>query len=86
MFKSEEVWYLDDSMEVNWKVVMTMARRDHFGVYFEYQEAELYSRQNLDEQIVSCDQDIGWVNERIEGTIVDEHNFRFDTQDMMMDY
>ncbi|KAG8384254.1 hypothetical protein BUALT_Bualt04G0099000 [Buddleja alternifolia] len=46
--QADQVWYVTDPLQVDWKVVVTMTPRDNFDVYSR-SEAEPYSNQRLDD-------------------------------------
>ncbi|GAA0161845.1 hypothetical protein LIER_18070 [Lithospermum erythrorhizon] len=55
--QAEQVWYLEDPLTSDWKVAMSMLRRDHYDVYSVAVEDDLYSQQQLDDPIPVRDED-----------------------------
>lgn len=72
--QAEQVWYLDDPLSPDWKVVMPMPRRDHYDYYSAVVEPEELNRQQLDEAIPSRDEDVGWVRQDIDDIEVSDED------------
>ncbi|KAL0289226.1 UNVERIFIED_CONTAM: hypothetical protein Sradi_7077100 [Sesamum radiatum] len=69
--QAQQVWYISDPSEANWNVVVTMTRRDNYCLYSTI-EVEPHSRVQLDDNIPSRNEDVCWVREGVEGSVVDE--------------
>ncbi|GAA0163741.1 hypothetical protein LIER_19535 [Lithospermum erythrorhizon] len=71
--QAEQVWYLDDPINLDWKVVISMSRRDHYDVYSVDVEDEALNIQQLDDHIPARDEDVGWVRQDVDGVEVSDH-------------
>lgn len=69
--QAEQVWYIPDPREPEWEVVMKMSRRGLFDLHSYDPQAEPFMSQELQENIVTRDEEVGWVREGTEGEEVD---------------
>ncbi|KAG8387592.1 hypothetical protein BUALT_Bualt02G0037300 [Buddleja alternifolia] len=53
--QAEQVWYVDDPLESDWKVVMKMNRRDNFDVYSWERQTEMHASIELDDRPIFDD-------------------------------
>ncbi|KAG8376363.1 hypothetical protein BUALT_Bualt09G0055300 [Buddleja alternifolia] len=51
----EQVWYVDDPLEADWKIVMKMNRRDNFDVYSWERQTSMHASIELDDRPVFDD-------------------------------
>ncbi|KAG8373547.1 hypothetical protein BUALT_Bualt11G0035900 [Buddleja alternifolia] len=71
--QADQDWYVPDPLQVDWKVVVTMTPRDNIDVYSRSQ-AESFRYQGLDDHIPTCDVDVGWTRQGVDGIVVDEND------------
>lgn len=69
--QAEQVWYIPDPIEPEWEVVMKMSQRGLFDLRSRDHQAEPFVSQELEENIVVRDEQVGWVREGTEGETVD---------------
>ena len=77
--QAEQVWYVQDPLALDWHVVVKTTSRDYFDMYSKdfssniqvLPQVEPYNSQQLDESINVRIDDVAWVREGVEGTIVD---------------
>ena len=78
--QAEQVWYIQNPVELDWHVVVKATGRDYFDMYSKdcssniqaVPQMEPYSTQQLDETIVVHADDVTWVRHGVEGTTVDD--------------
>ncbi|KAG8363694.1 hypothetical protein BUALT_Bualt19G0049100 [Buddleja alternifolia] len=70
--QAEQVWYVDDPLESNWKVFMKMNRRDNFDVYSSERQTEMHASIELDDHPIFDDGN--WVREGAEAVEVDDND------------
>lgn len=78
--QAEQVCYVQFPVQIEWHVVMKMVIRDLFDMYSKdlsnnirpVPQAKPFSKQRLDENIDKRDNDVLWVREGIDGTMVDD--------------
>ncbi|KAL7229704.1 hypothetical protein ACSBR2_008250 [Camellia fascicularis] len=61
--QAEQVWYVADSLEPNWQVMVKMSQRGLLDMYSTDPEIEPYMSQQLKENIMLRDEEVGWVRE-----------------------
>ncbi|KAL7174233.1 hypothetical protein ACSBR2_033483 [Camellia fascicularis] len=69
--QAEQVWYVVDPLEPNWQVVVKMSQRDLFDMNLTNSEIEPYMSQQLEENIMLRDEEVGWVREAAERETLD---------------
>lgn len=77
--QARQVCYVQDPLDSDWHVVLTMTVRDLFDMYSKdssrtptaVPQVELYASQQLDETIYLHDKDVNWVRQGVEGTVVE---------------
>ena len=76
--QAEQVWYVQDSLEPDWHVVVKATSRDYFDMYSKdfsgniqaVPQVEPYSNQQLDGTTI-CNDDNAWVRQGVEGITID---------------
>ena len=74
-----QVWYVQDSLESDWHVVVKATSRDYFDMYSKdflgniqaMPQVEGYSSQQLDETTVVRNDDAVWIRQGVEGITID---------------
>ncbi|KAG8383644.1 hypothetical protein BUALT_Bualt04G0035400 [Buddleja alternifolia] len=79
--QAEQVWYVSDLMDTEWNVAVTMARRDGFDVYSCMYETDPYGNQVFDNRIPLNDDVANWVQDGVEGTLVDVNDSEYYDED-----
>ncbi|KAL7230850.1 hypothetical protein ACSBR2_009184 [Camellia fascicularis] len=69
--QAEQVWYVADPLQLDWQVVVKMSQRGLFDMSSTDPQIEPYMSQQLDENIMLRDEEVGWVREAAEGETVD---------------
>lgn len=69
--QAEQVWYIPDPIEPEWEVVMKMSQRGFFDLLSSDPQAEPFASQELEENIMLRDEEVGWVREGTEGETFD---------------
>ncbi|KAK4432247.1 hypothetical protein Salat_0986800 [Sesamum alatum] len=69
--QAEQVWYVDDPLEPDWKVVVKMNRRDNFDIYSWERQAEIHAPLELDDRPIFSDHN--WVREGVETVEADDN-------------
>ena len=69
--KVEQVWYVADPLEPDWQVVVKMSQRGLFDINSTDPKTEPYMSQQLEENIMLRNEEVGWVREVAEGETVD---------------
>lgn len=72
---------MQDPLDSDWHVVLTMTVRDLFNMYLKdssrtrtaVPQVELYASQQLDETIYLQDKDVNWVRQGVEGTVMETY-------------
>ncbi|KAL0434905.1 UNVERIFIED_CONTAM: hypothetical protein Sradi_0198400 [Sesamum radiatum] len=77
--QEEQVWYVDDPLEPDWKVVVKMNRRDHFDLYSWERQTEVHAPLELDDRPIFSDNN--WVREGVETVEIDDHEEEDSVQD-----
>ncbi|KAL0355814.1 UNVERIFIED_CONTAM: hypothetical protein Sradi_4028300 [Sesamum radiatum] len=62
--KADQVLYVPDPLQPEWKVVLTMTPPDHFDDYSRF-EVQPYSNQRLDDCLPTSDDDVGWIRQGV---------------------
>ncbi|CAL5346476.1 unnamed protein product [Camellia sinensis] len=79
--QAQQVFYVNDSVDEDWNVVLKMKPRDLYEVCGEqptideglhHNEVERFGDQELDVASFTCEEDMDWVRKGIDGTTVDE--------------
>ncbi|CAL5321510.1 unnamed protein product [Camellia sinensis] len=79
--QAQQVFYVNDSIDEDWNVVLKMKPRDLYEVCGEqptideglhHNEVEGFGDQELDVASFTCKEDMDWVRQGIDGTTVDE--------------
>ncbi|CAL5339612.1 unnamed protein product [Camellia sinensis] len=79
--QAQQVFYVNDSVDEDWNVVLKMKPRDLYEVCGEqptideglhHNEVERFGDQELDVASFTCEEDMDWVRKCIDGTTVDE--------------
>ncbi|CAL5392592.1 unnamed protein product [Camellia sinensis] len=79
--QAQQVFYVNDSVDEDWNVVLKMKPRDLYEVCGEqptideglhHNEVEGFGDQELDVASFTCEEDMDWVRQGIDGTTVDE--------------
>ncbi|KAK4428407.1 hypothetical protein Salat_1140300 [Sesamum alatum] len=69
--QAEQVWYVDDPLEPDWKVVVKMNRRDNFDIYSLERQAVIHAPLELDDRPIFSDHN--WVREGVETVETDDN-------------
>ncbi|KAA8520837.1 hypothetical protein F0562_011510 [Nyssa sinensis] len=73
--QAQEVWYVQDSLEKDWHIVVIMTHRYMFDVlvkeHMTEPQMEPYNGQHLDDNTFTNDEDSAWVMHGVDGEIVD---------------
>ncbi|KAF5932919.1 hypothetical protein HYC85_029090 [Camellia sinensis] len=69
--QAEQVWYVADPLQPDWQVVVKMSQRGLFDMSSTDPQIEPYMSQQLEENIMLRDEEVGWVREAAEGETVD---------------
>ncbi|XP_028092699.1 uncharacterized protein LOC114292882 [Camellia sinensis] len=69
--QAKQLWYVADPIESDWQVVVKMSQRGLFDMYSADLETEPYMSQQLEENIMVRDEEVGWVREVVEGETID---------------
>ncbi|KAA8515604.1 hypothetical protein F0562_018785 [Nyssa sinensis] len=73
--QAQQVWYVQDSLEKDWHIVVTMTPRDVFDVlakeHMTEPQVEPYNDQHLDDNTFTNDEDFTWVTRGVDGATVD---------------
>lgn len=69
--QAEQVWYIPDPKEPEWEVVMKMSQRGFYDLGSHDPQTEPFMSQELEENIMIRDEEVGWVREGAEGETVD---------------
>ncbi|CAL5337216.1 unnamed protein product [Camellia sinensis] len=79
--QAQQVFYVNDSVDEDWNVVLKMKPRDLYEACGEqptideglhHNEVERFGDQELDVASFTCEEDMDWVRKGIDGTTVDE--------------
>ncbi|CAL5392138.1 unnamed protein product [Camellia sinensis] len=79
--QAQQVFYVNDSVDEDWNVVLKMKPRDLYEVCGEqptideglhHNEVEGFGDQELDVASFTCEEDMDWVRQGFDGTTVDE--------------
>ena len=78
--QAEQVCYIPDPVKSEWTVLLKMTARDLFDIYSKndsnnvksVSQVEPFNEQHLDETIYTRDDDVHWVREGVDRTIVDD--------------
>ncbi|KAL7230090.1 hypothetical protein ACSBR2_008597 [Camellia fascicularis] len=69
--QAKQVWYVADPLQLDWQVVVKMSQRGLFDMSSTDPQIEPYMSQQLEENIMFHDEEVGWVREAVEGETVD---------------
>ncbi|KAA8535744.1 hypothetical protein F0562_030754 [Nyssa sinensis] len=73
--QAQQVWYVQDSLEKDWHIVVIMTPRDVFDVLAKEHmiepQVEPYNGQHLDDNIFTNDEDSAWVMRAVDGATID---------------
>ncbi|KAL7248685.1 hypothetical protein ACSBR2_003435 [Camellia fascicularis] len=69
--QAEQVWYVADPLQPDWQVAVKMSQRGLFDTSSTDPQIEPYLSQQLEENIMLRDEEVGWVREAAEGETVD---------------
>ncbi|KAL0281835.1 UNVERIFIED_CONTAM: hypothetical protein Sangu_2986300 [Sesamum angustifolium] len=77
--QAEQVWYVDEPLELDWKVVVRISRRDNFDIYSWERQVEIHVSLELDDRPILGDSN--WGREEVEVLEVDDN----DEEDIIQD-
>ncbi|KAL7239635.1 hypothetical protein ACSBR2_005517 [Camellia fascicularis] len=69
--QAEQVWYVVDPLEPDWQVVVKISQTGLFDMNSTDPEIEPYMSQQLEENIMLHDEEVGWMREAAEGETLD---------------
>ena len=69
--QAEQFWYIPDPVEQDWEVAVKMSERSLIDMHYDAPQTEPFVSQQLEENIMLRDEEVGWVREGTEGTTID---------------
>ncbi|KAA8517687.1 hypothetical protein F0562_015161 [Nyssa sinensis] len=73
--QAQQVWYVQDSLEKDWHIIVIMTPRDVFNVlakeHMTEPQVEQYNGQHLDDNTFTNDEDSTWIIRGVDGATVD---------------
>ncbi|KAA8519220.1 hypothetical protein F0562_013476 [Nyssa sinensis] len=73
--QAQQVWYVQDLLEKDWHIVVTITPRNVFDVlakeHMTKPQVEPYNGQHLDDNTFTNDEDSAWVTRGVDGATID---------------
>lgn len=69
--QAEQVWYVEDPLESDWHVVVSMTPRDKFDGYLANEDLDVHEVEPFSMQQLDQDQNVSWTRQGIDGSIID---------------